>query len=82
MHLSPDVHVEWVEGEAVALNAGSGEFHYLNPSAALALALITEHGVEGAAAELKAKHSDDPQMTASEFSDFVDDLLEKGLLLR
>ena len=81
MHLSPDVHIEWVEGEAVALDAETGALHYLNSAAALALALIAEKGVEAAAAELKSKHSEDPALAESEFTDLINDFVERRLLI-
>lgn len=49
---SPDLYVEWVAGEAVALNRRTGEVHYLNPTAATVLALIHEHGYEGGVAHV------------------------------
>jgi hypothetical protein len=78
---APDLHVEWVEGEAVVLDTATGHLHYLNASAALGFALILERGIEGAAAELRSNHGPDPQQVDQEFSKLVADLSEKGLLV-
>ena len=81
MHVAPEVHIEWVDDEAVVLNSETGELHYLNVAAALALALIAEHGLEGAAAEVKTKYSDDAQRAEAEFSELVQEMVDKGLLV-
>jgi hypothetical protein len=81
MRPAQDLHVEWVEDEAVILDIGTGHLHYLNASAALGFALILEHGIEGAASELKSNHGTDPGLVEEEFSKLVADLIEKGLLV-
>jgi hypothetical protein len=75
-----DIHVEWVEGEAVILDPRSGELHYLNESAALLFALIQEIGFSAAIAELTERFSDLPNFPA-ELDAVVADMVAKGLLV-
>lgn len=70
--------MEWVDDEAVVLNSETGEVHYLNPPAALAFALIQEHGFEQARARLSEMIKEDS--FEEEFEQLVADMLEKGLL--
>jgi hypothetical protein len=81
MRVAPDLHVEWVEEEAVVLDTATGHLHYLNAAAALGFALILEHGIDGAASELRSNHATDPGQVDEEFSELVAELAEKGLLV-
>jgi hypothetical protein len=81
MDLAPHLHIEWVDDEAVILDTETGHLHYLNPPAALALALIAEHGLAAAADQLRSSHGQDPQKVDEEFADFLREMLEKGVLV-
>ena len=81
MEVASTIEIEWVEDEAVALDTASGEFHYLNTSAALALALIQEHGFDQALLELKARR-DGEEGSEDELTTLIDEMVEKGLLVR
>ena len=74
-----DVHVEWVDNEAVVLDPETSELHYLNTPAALVFALIQEHGFEGGLEALHASQGvsgDNPEV-----KELLDDMVEKGLLV-
>ena len=81
MEVASTIEIEWVEDEAVALDTASGEFHYLNTSAALALALIQEHGFDKAVVELKARRAAE-EGSDDEIAKLIDEMVEKGLLAR
>ena len=81
LRAADDLHIEWVEDEAVVLHPGSGELHYLNPPAALFLALILEHGVPGATAELERRFPDADTLP-TDLAFMVEDMLGRGLLVR
>jgi hypothetical protein len=75
-----ELHVEWVDEEAVVLHPETGELHYLNPSAALVYALIQEFGYERGLEELIRSHPD----AASDqegLQRLIADMLERGLLV-
>ena len=80
MRVAPGLHVEWVDDEAVILHPETKELHHLNGPAALAFALMSEHGVTRGLEELRSSHGH-----AASFEDDVAQLLEeltaKGLLL-
>ena len=80
MKIAPDIAIEWVEDEAVALNPESGELHYLNTSAALVLALIEEHGYEQALAKLRSDHSLTEESEEA-MNSLMQEMVEKGLLV-
>ena len=65
-------------GEAVVLNRGTGDLHYLNPPAALAWALIQEHGYERGMAELRRMN---PDAHSDELNGLIREMIERGLLL-
>lgn len=52
MKISGDAYVEWIDDEAVVLDKATGEIHYLNPSAALVFALLSEVGYRGVKKQL------------------------------
>ena len=79
MRATPGIHVEWIDGEALALDQETGALHYLNPSAALAYALILEHGYAGGVARLRQDHGDIPELE-DQLEKLVGDLLATGLL--
>lgn len=78
MEAAPGVHVEWVAGEAVVLDRASGDLHYLNPPAALAWALIQEHGYDRGIAELRRRY---PEAPGDELHGLIQEMLERGLLV-
>ena len=73
-------HVEWVDQEAVVLDTESREVHYLNPPAAVAYALILEHGYDEAMGRLKLSFGSESDFE-NDVATLVDDLMEKGLLV-
>ena len=78
MEAAEGVHVEWVGGEAVVLDRDTGDLHYLNPPAALAWALIQEHGFEGGVEELRRTYPDAP---GEDLDGLIEDMIERGLLV-
>lgn len=66
--------------EAVVLDPDTGQLHYLNPQAALVLALIEEEGYERALGTLKERFPDVPTIEA-DVAHLVSDMTEKGILL-
>lgn len=80
MRPAPHVHVEWVDDEAVVLDPDRQELHYLNASAALAFALITEHGYDPGIAELRSRYGETPDFDA-QLEHLVKELVDKGLLI-
>ena len=78
MDVPDTMYVEWVEDEAVVLDRGSGELHYLNRPAALVLALIQELGYEPGIAEVAARFGLDPH--SGELHDLLKDLVETGIV--
>ena len=80
MKPAPELHVEWVEDEAVVLDPDSGELHYLNTQAALVLALIQEHGLTEAKQVLAAQFPDVPNRD-EEVDAVIADMVEKGILI-
>lgn len=80
MKAAQGVHVEWVQDEAVVLQPGSGDLHYLNQQAALVLALIQELGYEAAIGELHSRFPD-AETLESDIDELTSDLLEKGILV-
>lgn len=80
MRAAPEIHVEWVDDEAVALNPETGQLHYLNPPAALAYALIAELGLEEGLLQLRERAQIPPE-AEGELQVLIDEFLDKGLLL-
>ncbi len=80
MKINDDLHVEWVDGEAVVLDGGSGELHYLNGTAATVFALIGEYGWPQAQEELESRFGQSPDFK-EELQDLLKDMTEKGLLI-
>ncbi|MGH2806107.1 MAG: hypothetical protein ACRDKT_02405 [Actinomycetota bacterium] len=78
MRAAPGIHVEWVEDEAVVLNATTQELHYLNGPAAVVYALILEHGVEKALEEVATTIEGVDQR---ELEELLDGMRENGLLI-
>ena len=74
------MHVEWVDDEAVALDPATGQLHYLNPPAALFLALVLEHGYQRAIAEFRSAYANEPDFD-EEFNQMTDQMTEGGLLV-
>ena len=79
MRAAPDLHVEWVDDEAVILDPATQPLHYLNPPAALAFALVAEHGYDKALKELRARYGDSPDFQ-EQVAGLIGDLSAKGLL--
>ena len=80
MRPAPELHVEWVENEAVILDPRTKQLHYLTPPAAVAFALIGELGYDAGITELRKRHGNAPA-----FEDDLDALLRnftsRGLLI-
>ena len=79
MRLASSIHIEWIDQEAVVLDEETGQLHYLNTSAALSLALVLEHGKEGALSALLRDQEDNSSIT-DEFTRVIDDLMQKNIL--
>ncbi len=79
MRAAPDMHVEWVDDEAVVLNPETGQIHYLNAPAALMYALILEHGYEGALSELQGSFG--TERVGEDVTALTEDMVTRGLLL-
>ena len=77
---APNIRVEWIDDEAVALNPETSELHYLNAPAALAYALILEMGHDAAMAELRSRFALD-DISQEELRQLTGELLDKGLLI-
>lgn len=77
MRRASELHVEWVGDEAVVLEQGTGQLHYLNPPAALLLALIEEEGYESAVASLTGRFGD----IAADIEAITADMIAKGILV-
>lgn len=80
MKVSPGIHIEWVDTEAVVLDNENSLLHHLNPPAALALALIEEYGYEEGVRMLEERHGGD-RTTKEEISDLLLTLVSQGLLV-
>ena len=80
MRVVPDLHVEWVEGEAVVLHPQTKQLHYLNSSAALVFALMEEVGFQEAMERLRAEFSEIEGMD-TDLESVVADMLDRGLLI-
>lgn len=80
MRATEGLHVEWVDDEAVVLDAGSGQLHYLNPPVALAYALILEHGHEDAMRRLEKMFGGNPRFE-QEVDVLIEELRDKGLVI-
>ena len=80
MRAVDNIHVEWVEDEAVVLDSSTGQLHYLNTPAALVLALIQEHGYEAGVQELKKQYPDNPRID-EDLPALLDELKERGLVV-
>ncbi len=80
MKPAPGKHVEWVDHEAVVLDTESREIHYLNPPAAVAYALILEHGFDEALERLKHSFGTETDFD-KDVAALVDDMVEMGLLV-
>jgi coenzyme PQQ synthesis protein D (PqqD) len=79
MQAAPGLHVEWVDDEAVVLNPGSSELHYLNRSAALVFALILEYGFQEAMSRVELTFYESTSLE-EELEALIAELVEKGLL--
>lgn len=80
MKVADGKHVEWVDEEAVVLDAETGDLHYLNGPAAKVYALIGEYGYDKGLEELAKQHGTEPNFQA-ELDDVIKDMVEKGLLV-
>lgn len=80
MRPSPDLHVEWIEDEAVVLDQTSGQIHHLNAPAAVFLALVQELGYDGAVARLTEELGDRPGFE-EELARLQTDMRERGILI-
>lgn len=77
MKRASDLYIEWVGEEAVVLEQSTGQLHYLNPPAALLLALIEEEGFEKAVASLTGRFGD----ISSDIEAITADMVAKGILV-
>lgn len=75
-----NLHVEWVDDEAVVLNPDTGELHYLNPPAALVFAAISEYGYQQGIRHVKETQTD-AETIDEEIEATVETMLNKGLLV-
>lgn len=80
LRVSDSVHVEWIDDEAVALDSTTSDVHYLNPTAAIVLALIQEHGYAAGLAEVRHLYGDEPQVR-EELPRLLEEMAEKGILV-
>ena len=79
MRAADGMYVEWVDDEAVVLDAATGKLHYLNPPAALFYALVLEHGFEPAVERVRQMYDGD-RSTDEELSQMIEQMSENGLL--
>lgn len=79
MRAASEMHVEWVDDEAVVLNPETGEIHYLNAPAALVYALILEEGYEDAMRELAEKFGTD--RISTDVADVTKEMVARGILI-
>ena len=76
-----DVVLESFADETVAVHLGTGRYFSINMTGAEVLELLRSGNEVGAiAANLAARHEADPQMVDSAVADFVERLLEEGLI--
>jgi GDP-D-mannose dehydratase len=79
MRPAAQMHVEWIDDEAVVLDTDTGHLHYLNPIAALAYALILEHGVDQGVKEFR-KAKQIGWRKRKDIKKMVRDMVSSGLL--
>lgn len=75
MQPAPQLHVEWVDDEAVVLDPATGELHYLNSSAALFYAHVLEYGYDDAVVRIRSVADE------AELDDLVKEMVERGILI-
>lgn len=80
MRVVEGMHVEWVDDEAVALDPSTGQLHYLNPPAALFLALVLEHGYQRALEKVRSTYGEEPDFD-EELAQMIEQMKEGGLLV-
>jgi len=80
MRVVEGMHVEWVDDEAVALDPSTGQLHYLNPPAAVFLALMLEHGYQRALTEFRSTYEDEADFD-EELTQMIEQMKEGGLLV-
>ena len=78
MRASPEIHVEWVEDEAVVLDPSTNQIHYLNGIAALVYGLIQEHGFDEAMSKVREQM---PPESESELDQLIEDMVKLNLLV-
>lgn len=79
MRARDDVHIEWVDNEAVILDPKTSELHYLNTPAALVFALIQEHGFESGLRVLEG--SQGVSTEDQDVKELLNEMVEKGLMV-
>lgn len=80
MRVAGELHVEWVNDEAVVLDGATGNIHYLNPPAALAFALLQEHGFERGVAEITSR-IEQSEGNPAELEHLLQEMIDKRLIL-
>ena len=79
MRAAENLHVEWVDEEAVVLDPRTGEMHHLNTPAALVFALIQEHGYDDAVETLKNRQAD--PIPEQDLAHVLNELKERGMIV-
>ena len=72
--------MQWVDGEAVAVNETTSEVHYLNPQSALIYALLLEFGMPEAVDEACARIQGPREEIRAQIDHLIETFREKGLL--
>lgn len=80
MRVAAHLHVQWVEDEAVVLDPSTEELHYLNSTASVTLAVLSELGFDRGVEELRRRFSDADGF-AEDFSALLEQFKEKGFLI-
>ncbi len=80
MRAAAGMHVEWVDVEAVALDPSTGHLHYLNPPAALFLALVLEHGYPRALTEFRSAYAGEADFDEG-LTQMIEQMKDGGLLV-
>ena len=79
MRADDNLHIEWVENEAVALDPATGHVHYLNPPAAVVYAMIQEYGFDDAMKRIEEEYEPDSGIRTG-LDGLLADMVAKGLL--
>ena len=80
MRAADDLHVEWVEDEAIVLDQEGQQLHYLNPTAAVFFALVQEVGFAAAQEQMRQRFGAAATNDGS-LDGLVEEMVAKKLLI-